>query len=335
MKRSPCRILLRLFRALPVILTMGSGCTNDSRVALHAVRADWMSERYAHDFALVKTNKNVVSQEDEGSNTQLKNEESATPPTSKNGEIKPSAPTRHGNAIISTRRREKGLFSLHDGDRPWHIDFGFRTSHTKLAETRQMLSDRLDKPMATDVFGLFESPYSPVDRKSDGRLNALYLGIGRSENDWLAWSVYFVGGAITDNQSQKRSLLRLNTTFEYGNYLLGLKTELYPWGRPELLPTPTWQERLENTKPFFYTGVETGYVSGAGRGRYEIATIPVCRDEVVIRDWTVGFPVGLGLWLPLDDRWSFILSADYSWHVYRRNEYSGWNLNAGIRYMLQ
>ncbi|MGB0715914.1 MAG: hypothetical protein ACPGXK_08550 [Phycisphaerae bacterium] len=294
------------------------GCSTDRRQRLGTVRADWMDERQVHEFSLASMPPGLIAGTPTG--TTPETSESATPPP----------------RILDDDNRRHGLFSLRRDDRkPWHIDLGFRVSHTKLAETGGMLEDRLETPMAFDVFNLFDSPQSPLDRKSEGRLNALYLGFGRSENDWLTWSLYFVGGAITDHETQRRSVLKLKTTFEYGNYMLGLKTELYPWGRPDSSFDMSWQERLENTKPFFFTGVETGYVSGGGRGRYEVASIPLYRDEVKIRDWVVGIPIGVGLWLPLDDRWSFIMSADYSWHVYRSDEYSGWNLNAGLRYTLR
>ncbi|MHC5110661.1 MAG: hypothetical protein ACYTHJ_12390 [Planctomycetota bacterium] len=214
----------------------------------------------------------------------------------------------------------------------WHLDVGFRTSYTKLGDTEQMLDRRLDWPMKADVLGLWSHPYTPIDRKTDGHLNALSLGFGRYETDWLDWSVYFVGGGISDHDHQRIGNLNLETHFRYGNYLLGLKTEVYPFGRPHGRCGSSFQEMFQQSRPFLFTGVETGYVSGEGRGSFRFAPITLYRDSEKVRDWVVGFPIGIGYRIPLDHNWSFSLTADYSFQAVRAHEYAGWNVNVGLRY---
>ncbi|MFQ5461583.1 MAG: hypothetical protein ACE5E5_03050 [Phycisphaerae bacterium] len=216
----------------------------------------------------------------------------------------------------------------------WHIDLGFQVSYTKLAETKQMLDQRLDRPLATDLFNLFDHPMTPINRRTRGGLNSFTLGIGRNESDWLTWTAYFVGGAGTDREHQRLGPLNLKTNFRYGSYRVGLRSEIYPWGEPLYGRDLQWEDRLRRTRPFLYLGVEGGYVSGEGRGSYSVAPRTLYRDKEPIRDWILGFPIGAGFRLPLDAHWSFALMGDYTFHVYRPQEYNSWNVVASLRYRL-
>ncbi len=214
----------------------------------------------------------------------------------------------------------------------WHVDLGFQVSYTKLSETERMLEQRLDRALATDVLSVFDPPMTPLDRRAQGGLNALTLGIGRNETDWLSWTAYFVGGAGTDREHQRLGVLNLKTNFRYGSYRVGLRSEIYPWGRPRYGHELRWEDRLRRTRPFVYLGFEGGYVNGEGRGSYSVAPRTIYRDKVAIRDWILGFPIGVGFRVPLDEHWSFALMGDYAFHVYRPQEYDSWNAIAGLRY---
>ena len=230
-----------------------------------------------------------------------------------------------------TSRPKPAVAGSRQGKR-WHIDFGFRTSHTKLSSTEQQLDRRLDLPLKTDILGVYDHPTTPIDRKSALGLNTFFLGVGRSEADWLAWSCYLVGGFSEDKKRQRFLNQRLSVSFKYALVLLGLKAEVYPWGQPRHDETETWNQRFRSSRPYVYGGVETGYISGEGRGRFSVFPAGVYADKVTVRDWVVGIPLGLGWRLPLGKHWSFTMSGDYTFHLYRPQEYNSWNVITGFRY---
>jgi len=218
------------------------------------------------------------------------------------------------------------------GDKPWHIDLAIRTSHTKLASTKQQLNRRLDLPLKTDWLNMWHRPRTPMDRKTNLWLNALSLGIGRQETDWLTWTWYFVGGAGKDDDHQRILATNFEVHFKYASCYTGLKAEIYPWGGPAYRNKLTWKERLRASRPYLYTGFETGYVSGEGRGHYAVATRTLYADKVTVRDWLFGTLAGVGWRIPLNERWSISISGDYTYHFYRPDEYNSWNLITGLRY---
>ena len=79
--------------------------------------------------------------------------------------------------------------------------FGEKIAETVIAEDR--LDRRLNGPARLDLFGVFESPTTPLDRKSDFALTTGYIGIGRRETEWLTWNFYFGSGVGGDRDHQR------------------------------------------------------------------------------------------------------------------------------------
>lgn len=217
-------------------------------------------------------------------------------------------------------------------NRCWHLDLGFRVSHTKLGSTEQQLDRRLDIPLQADVLGVFRHPTTPIDRKSNLGLNSGFIGVGRAENEKLTWTWYFAGGAGEDRSDQRWLHLRLKVNFKYGSYLTGVTTEYYPWGRPVYSDLQDWSHRFRKSRPYIYGGVEGGYVSGQGKGEYTAFGRTLYKDGVTVRDWVVGFPIGLGWRIPLAEQWSLAFAGGYTFHLYRPEEYNGWSFATGLRY---
>ncbi len=221
--------------------------------------------------------------------------------------------------------------SVH-GKQSWHLDIGFRTVHAKLESTERSLDRRLDLPLKLDFLGAFSHPRTPIDRRTDLRDQSLYIGLGRREWDWLSWTVYVGGGTASDKEHQRFLNANLDVAFRYTKAYLGLAVELYPWGVPIGEADLSWKERLERSRPYGLTGLEIGYVSSKGRGHFSLAPLRLYEDEARTRDWIFSYKLGLGWHIPINDRWSLNLAGDYSFHLYRPEEYNSWNVNTGLRY---
>lgn len=216
----------------------------------------------------------------------------------------------------------------------WHVDFGFRTGYTKLGSTKQQLDRRLDLPMKLDVLGVFDSPETPLDRKSSFGLNTIYLGLGYQQADWLIWTLFAGGGAGRESDHQRFLNLNLDVDFDYAYYYVGVQCELYPWGTPDYLNHLDLPQALQASRPYVITGFETGYVDARGKGEFSFAPFRIYEDEVNIRDWLFSYLLGVGWALPLSDNWSINVSSHYSFHFYRPNEYNTWNFVSALRYRL-
>lgn len=214
----------------------------------------------------------------------------------------------------------------------WHADLAIRNSYPKLNSTQQQLDRRMDRPLKLDTLGVFDRPYTPIDRRSDRGFTSLYVGFGRQENTRFLWTYYFGGSSGKDINHGRFLFQTLEVDFKYNFYYTGISAEYYPWEIPLIHATPSWEERLMASRPFLLTGLESGYVSSEGEGDYDIAGINIYHDELKVRDWLFSCKVGLGWALPLNDRWSINLSGDYKFHFYRPEEYNGWNFTTGIRY---
>lgn len=217
-------------------------------------------------------------------------------------------------------------------DAPWHFDLGIRVGDTKLGSAKQKLDRRLDTPQKLDVLGVFHSPNTPLDRKTDLGLNTIYLGVGRAERDWLVWTAYVGGGFGRDDEHQRFLNLNLSTKFHYQTYYTGLSVELYPWGRPRYRDDFNWANRLRASRPFLITGFEAGYVNVTAKGHFAIAPFRVYGDHENIRDWLFSWLIGTGVGVPINERWSLNLATYYSYHLYRPEEYNTWNVVTTLRY---
>ena len=218
--------------------------------------------------------------------------------------------------------------------KPWHLEIGLHDSYTKLAETKRLLDRRLEIPLRFDVLDVFHHPDTPLDRKSDLTLTSFYLGMGRQESDWLVWSLYAGGGGGGNHTHQRFINANLEVSFRYVLAYTGIIAEWYPWRVPHPSQEMDWSQRISASRPFVLAGVETGYVSGEGRGHYSLAPFRIYEDHAKIRDWITSFNLGLGWAVPLDDRWSVNVSGDYRFHFYRPDEYDSWVLSLGLRYRL-
>jgi len=219
-------------------------------------------------------------------------------------------------------------------DKRWHVDLGFRHGFPDLDSTKQQLDRRMDLPLRLDVLGVFDRPYTPIDRRSDQGFTSLYGGIGRQENPLFLWT-YYVGGGAGDDINHGRFLIEtLEVDFKYDFYYTGFLAEYYPWEIPTIHTNPTWEERLRASRPYLLAGLESGYVSSDGEGDFAIAGLTVYHDELKVRDWLFGCRVGLGWNVPVSNDWSINLSGDYTFHFYRSEEYNGWAVTTGFRYRL-
>jgi hypothetical protein len=213
----------------------------------------------------------------------------------------------------------------------WHIDIALRSGSTKLASTKQKLDRRLDLPMKLDVLGVFKSPTTPMDRKSEFALNTMAFGFGRTESEYFGWNVYGGFGIGADKTHQTFLTSKLDVDFKYGVYYTGFTAEYYPWTMPRAYDDMTWTERFKYAKPYFVGGVEFGYVSAEADGDYSVAFKTIYKDGETIRDWTFAIPVGVGWALPINEKWSLQSVFDYRFHFYRPEEYNGWNLTTALR----
>lgn len=219
--------------------------------------------------------------------------------------------------------------------RPWHVDLGSRISYVKLQETDQTLDRKLDLPLRLDVFGVFDHPTTPLDRKTDFALNSIFLGLGRMESDRFVWSIYGGAAAGSDKSSQRFLTTELDVRFRYGFYYLGAQLEFYPWRIPDPVPqTAGFSERLRAGRPFVLTGFETAFVNGTGAGDYRVLGLSMYADSAHIRDWLFSVPLGVGWSIPLSDRCSLQLMGDYRFHFYRPQEFNGWHLMTALRLRL-
>ena len=186
--------------------------------------------------------------------------------------------------------------------------------------------------MKLDLFGVFESPYTPMDRKTDMLLTTQYLGIGRRETDWLTWNFYLGYGAGGDRNHQRWLNANLEVNFSYLLVYTGLTTDIYPWGIPKYHHYPNLRERLKASRPYFVTGLEVGYVRARGAGHLALAPVPIYKDSQHIEDWLFSWLIGAGWEFPINDRWAFNISGHYTFHFYRPEEYNGTNLILALRY---
>lgn len=218
--------------------------------------------------------------------------------------------------------------------KPWHVEFGFRDSHTKLAETKEMLDHRLDLPLRLlDWANFFDKPRTPLDRKSEFLLTSFYLGAGRQESDWFVWTAFLGGGMGRDHDHQRVLNVNLEVNFKYAYVYTGATAEIYPWKVPPQTDWMDWIESLSASRPFLAAGFETGYVSAEGRGNYKIAPLPrAYQDKAVVRDWITSLNLGAGWNIPLSRCWSLVFIGDYRFHTYRPDEYNGWTLTTAVRY---
>ena len=214
----------------------------------------------------------------------------------------------------------------------WHADLAIRNSFPKLNSTQKQLDLRMDVPLRVDFLGVFDRPYTPIDRRSDQGFTSLYGGVGRQENPRFLWTYYFGGSTGKDINHGRFLIETLEVDFNYNFYYTGISAEYYPWEVPTIQTTPSWEERLLASRPFLLAGLETGYVSSEGEGDLAIAGLTVYHDELKVRDWLFSCAVGLGWALPLNDRWSINLSSNYRFHFYRPEEYNGWAVTTGVRY---
>lgn len=220
-------------------------------------------------------------------------------------------------------------------DKPWHLEFGFRDSYTKLHETKEMLDQRLDIPLSLGGLNFFDEPRTPLDRKSEFLLTTFYLGAGRQESDWLIWTVSVGGGMGRDHDHQRLANLNLEVNFKYSYVYTNATAEIYPWKAPRRGDFEDWKQGISASRPFLAAGIETGYVSAEGRGYYKIAPFPrIYQDKAQVRDWITSLNLGAGWNFPINHSWSFVLMGDYRFHTYRPDEYNGWTLTTAMRYTL-
>lgn len=165
-----------------------------------------------------------------------------------------------------------GQASCHSNKR-WHLDLGIRNSYPKLDSAQKQLNLRMDVPLMFDVFGVFDRPYTPIDRRSDQGYTSLYGGIGRQENTRFLWTYYFGGSSGKDINHGRFLLQTLEVDFKYHFYYTGVSAEYYPWEIPSIHATPSWEQRLLASRPFLLAGLESGYVGSKGEGDYRIAGI--------------------------------------------------------------
>ena len=228
--------------------------------------------------------------------------------------------------------KELPVSTASEEEKFWYLDLGFRMGITRLGGTEEKLDKRLNDPMKLDVFGVFEKPHTPIDRKSELGLNTFFLGIGRKESSWLTWNVYFGGGIGKDRDHQRWLNHNLDVRFDYLAYYTGFTVDIYPWGTSRRGRYDNFLEHLRASRPYYVTGIEIGYVRARGWGDYKIAPIRVYHDSQRIEDWLFSGIVGLGWEIPLDNHWAFNLQTHYTFHAYRPEEYNGWNITYALRY---
>ena len=245
------------------------------------------------------------------------------------GEAEPVEPV--GPAIDPAEHR---LFAPVPGaeDTFWYLDLGFRMGVTRLHETKNRLDRRLDLPRKIDVLGVFKSPVTPIDRKSDLALTTAYIGIGRRETEWLTWNFYLGTGVGGDRDHQRWLTANQEVNFDYALYYTGMTVDVYPWGLSQRGRYINVREHLKAGRPYLVTGFEIGYLRARGWGHFRFAPVRIYSDSQRIEDWLFSYLVGFGWEVPLNERWAFNLSVHYTFHFYRPEEYNGWNLTYALRY---
>ncbi len=240
----------------------------------------------------------------------------------------------HFDDSFDLSRIPPGLFAMktRDDDSFWYLDMGFRTGFTRLESAADKLQLRLDLPLKLDVLGVFESPYTPLDRKTDMVLTTQYIGLGRRETEWLTWNFYLGYGVGGDRNHQRWLNANLEVNFKYALIYSGLTADIYPWGIPAYRNYPDLEERLKASRPYAVTGFEFGYLRARGAGHLALAPVPIYKDSQRIEDWLFSWLIGLGWEFPVNDRWAFNLSAHYTFHFYRPEEYNGTNIVFALRY---
>jgi hypothetical protein len=257
-----------------------------------------------------------------------------TAPTAGSPPAIPETALDHFDGSFDLAGIPPGLFASvpHEDDTPWYLDIGFRTGYTRLESASDRLSLRLDLPMKLDVFGIFDPPFTPLDRKSQMALTTQYIGLGRRETDWLTWNFYFGSGVGVDRDKQRWLTANLDVKFQYALFYTGLTTDIYPWGIPKYRNYPNYRERLKASRPYAVTGFEMGYLRARGWGDFKIAPLRLYADSQRIEDWLFSWLIGLGWEFPLNDRWAFNFSGHYTFHFYRPEEYNGYNMVFAFRY---
>jgi len=238
-------------------------------------------------------------------NFSLNSTETGKPPEDQHDDEEPRFAEEEPGLLVTMPKRR---------DKFWYLDVGFRVSHTRLESTNDQINKRLELPQKFDIFGLFNNPYTPLDRKTDGGLATAYIGIGRRETDWLTWNFYLGGGIGGDHNHQRWLNANYNVNFDYAGYYTGVTADIYPWGLPEYRDFSDWKQRLRASRPYLLTGFELGYIRAKGWGNYKLAPLTLYADEVKIRDWLASYLLGIGWELPLNQRWSFMWSGHYSFH---------------------
>ncbi|MCK4658903.1 MAG: hypothetical protein KAV82_05215 [Phycisphaerae bacterium] len=229
---------------------------------------------------------------------------------------------------------EHSLFAPVPGveDTFWYLDLGFRMGMTRLHGTERKLERRVRDPMKVDVLGVFVSPVTPLDRKSEFALTTAYIGIGRRETEWLTWNFYFGTGVGGDRDHQRWATANLEVNFKYALYYTGMTVDIYPWGLSRRGCYVNFAEHLKAGRPYLVGGIEIGYLRAKGSGHFALAPLTLYADEQKIRDWLFSFLVGFGWEVPINERWAFNLSTHYTFHLYRPEEYNGWNVTYALRY---
>ena len=219
-----------------------------------------------------------------------------------------------------------------DEDRFWYLDLGFRMGITKLGWTENQLDRRLNRIQGVDVLGVFESPTTPLDRKSEFGLTTAYIGVGRRETEWLTWNFYFGTGMGGDKDHQRVANVNMDVNFDYAIYYTGLTVDMYPWGLAKRGRYDNLWEHIRASRPYAVTGFEVGYVRARGGGTFRAAPLTLYEDHQWVEDWLFSYLVGLGWEIPINHRWVFNLQLHYTQHFYKPEEYNSWNLTYALRY---
>ncbi len=259
---------------------------------------------------------------------------SSQPSTSQPARFEDDAILSRFDDSFDLDRVPPGLFasSKHQDDTFWYIDVGFRSGYTNLGWAKRQLDRRLDLPLKLDTFGIFSSPTTPIDRKSEFALTTQYIGLGRRETEWLTWNFYVGGASGSDKNHQRWLNLNLEANFNYTLIYTGLTADIYPWGVPKYRNYLDLREQLRASRPYLLTGVEVGYLRAKGWGHFAAAPVTLYSDKQKISNWLFAWLIGAGWEFPLNDRWAYNISLHYTFHLYRPEEYNGYNAIFAFRY---
>ena len=236
------------------------------------------------------------------------------------------------DAISIARRAAPRLNESKSGTKRWHLDLGWRTIFPKLESTKRKLRFRLGIPLRTDTGRLFRRPDTPLDRRSRLGLNTFQLGIGRQETERFVWTLYLGALAGSDKTHQRILTTNFSVRFRYAYYYAKLDAEFYPWGTPSGKKYANWRECLGGSRPYVTSGVEVGFLNASAAGDFSVAPFKVYRDSQGVRDWLMSYSIGTGWAIPLGKRWSLQITGHYSFHLYRPEEFNGWNAITTLRY---